>query len=66
MVITLYKINCPQCNVLKKKLDTAGISYSLVDDIEIMKARGYTKLPVLVVDDIEYSFSEAVKWINGR
>ena len=32
---TLYSTGCPKCQVLKKKLDTAGINYTIESDIEI-------------------------------
>ena len=32
MNITLYSTGCPQCKVLKAKLDQAGIKYNTVSD----------------------------------
>ena len=63
-MITLYTIHCPQCNVLKKKLDAAGISYTLIDDRNWLKENGYTLFPVLEVNGKQMDFSEARKWLE--
>ena len=66
MNIKLYTIHCPQCNVLKKKLDIAGISYSIIDDISVLEAMGYDSFPILKVDDKELNYIEAIKWLRER
>jgi glutaredoxin len=66
MKITLYTIHCPQCNVLKKKLDIAGISYSIIDDKDWLRENGYTKFPILEIDGKEYNFTEAIGWLKER
>jgi hypothetical protein len=32
MKIVLYTIGCPQCNVLEKKLNNAGVQYEIIND----------------------------------
>lgn len=66
MMIKLYTIHCPQCTVLKKKLDVAGISYTLIDDKEWLSANGYDKFPILEVDGVEYDFHNARKWLEEK
>ena len=66
MNITLYTIHCPACIVLRKKLDMAGINYSVVDDINTLNELGYTTFPLLQVDDKLMNFSEANKWLKER
>ena len=66
MNITLYTIHCPQCNVLRKKLDLAGISYTLIDDKEWLIRNGYDKFPILEVDGVKYDFHGARKWLEER
>ena len=66
MNITLYSTGCPQCNVLKTKLDKAGIKYRTVTDQATMTAMGFQVLPVLQVDNVTYKFVEAVKWIKEK
>ncbi len=64
MQITLYSNHCPKCNVLEKKLKQKNISYEEVNDIEIMKEKGYLTVPVLEVDSTSMDFRTANEWIN--
>ena len=65
-MIKLYTIHCPQCNVLKKKLDAAGISYTLIDDKEWLIANGYDRFPILEVDGNQMNFGQAITWLKER
>ena len=65
-MIKLYTIHCPQCNVLKKKLDTAGISYTLIDDKDWLSSNGYDKFPILEVDGNQMNFIQAITWLKER
>jgi len=65
MSIVLYSTNCPKCKVLEKKLNSFGIDYSIVTDVDVMEQKGFQSAPVLEVDDKIYEFSEAVKWLKG-
>ena len=62
--ITLYSTGCPKCNVIKKKLNNAGINYVEVTDINIMEELGIDAVPVLKVNDKMLSYIDAVKYIN--
>ena len=62
--IILYSTGCPRCNVLKKKLDSKGIKYSVYDDIDIMGKLGILSVPVLSVEDKLLKFEDAIKWVN--
>lgn len=65
MNITLYsKPGCPQCKVLKMKLDTAKIEYTHIEDEEAMIAAGATSAPMLIIDDAKYCGPKAIKWVN--
>ncbi len=66
MNLILYTIGCPKCNILKKKLDTAQIEYKICDDVEAIRNKGYTVLPILEIDDTPYEFGSAIKWVNER
>ena len=66
MNIKLYTIHCPQCNVLKKKLDLAGISYTLIDDEAWLRENGYDKFPILEVDGTEMDYITAINWLKER
>lgn len=65
MDVILYSTNCPKCKVLEKKLNSSGIDYSIVTDVDVMEQKGFQSAPVLEVDDKIYKFSEAVKWLKG-
>lgn len=64
MKITLFSTHCPKCNVLEKKLQQKNISYEEVNDVEIMKEKGYLTVPILEVDGMIMDFKTAVDWIN--
>lgn len=69
-MVTLYSTGCPKCNVLKKKLDAAGITYSLIEDesavLNVANKIGATTVPILEEDDKYMDFSAAIKWINDK
>lgn len=62
--VILYEHGCPRCKVLKMKLDQKGIEYETVNDVEVMKAKGFNEAPKLEVGDVVYGFKEAVDWIK--
>ena len=66
MMITLYSTGCPRCNVLVQKLNSKGIEYNVVNDVDIMTEKGIETVPVLEVDGQMMSFKEATDWVNGR
>ena len=66
MKIILYSTHCPKCNVLEKKLKEKNIIYEEVNDIEIMKEKGYMSVPVLEVDGVNMDFKTANDWINNN
>ena len=66
MAVVLYSTHCPKCNVLEKKLKQKNISYEEVNDIEIMKEKGYLSVPVLEIDSVNMDFKEASDWINNN
>lgn len=49
-MIVLYSNNCPKCKIIKDKLDTKKIKYTLVDDEKILLEKGFDFMPVLEVD----------------
>ena len=65
MSVVLFSTHCPRCNVLEKKLQQKNISYEEVNDVEIMKEKGYLSVPVLEVDGTSMDFKTANDWINS-
>ena len=66
MKVTLYSTNCPRCVVLEKKLQNAGIDYSINDNVEEMLSLGFMEAPILMVDRKAMSFKEANDWIGEQ
>lgn len=64
--VTLYSTHCPRCQVLEKKLEKAGISYTVCDDTAFMRAQGWNEAPILEVNGKIMDFRAAVAWINQR
>lgn len=64
--VILYEHGCPKCKILKMKLDKSGIMYETVNDVEVMKAKGFTEAPKLEVNGEIMSFKEAVEWLRGK
>lgn len=65
-MIVLYSTNCPKCQILKKKLDTKGVNYSIVTDVNTMVAKGLNLMPMLQVEDKLLDFAQAVEWVNKQ
>lgn len=66
MELVLYSTGCPQCSVLKKKLDAKGFSYRVNENVEAMLALGIDSVPVLSVDGELLGFAAANKWIGEQ
>lgn len=64
MNVVLYSTGCPQCNVLKKKLDDAGVQYEVENDVETMLAKGFSAAPMLEVDGEVMNLRKAFAWLN--
>lgn len=50
--------------MLEKKLKTKNIEYEEINDVEIMKEKGYLTVPILEVDGESMDFKKASDWIN--
>ena len=68
MNIILYKsTTCPQCRVVKMKLDKKNIPYIEELDVEVMTARGVKGIPTLEIDgELMTNLSDINKWINAQ
>ena len=66
MSVVLYSTHCPKCNVLEKKLKSAGIEYEEVDDVNVMLGMGLTSAPNLEVDGQIMDFAQATNWIKEQ
>lgn len=61
----LYTTGCPKCKVVSTKLSRAGVEYEICDDIEVMKSKGFTYMPMLEADGKVMDFAEILKWVGG-
>lgn len=66
MQIILYTTECPQCNVLTKKLEAKGIQFTKSSDVDAMLELGIDAVPVLSVDGELFAFADAVAWVNAQ
>lgn len=64
--VILYEHGCPKCKILKMKLDKSGVQYETVNDIEVMKTKGFNEAPKLEVNGEIMGFKEAVEWLRGQ
>lgn len=65
-IIILYEHGCPNCKMLKMKLDKKGIHYEDINDIELMKEKGFTEAPKLEVNGVVMGFKEAINWLKEQ
>lgn len=63
MDIILYSTHCPKCNILEKKLKEKSITYTEVNDVNVMTEKGFTTVPMLEVDGTVMDFKAASSWI---
>lgn len=63
-MVTLYSIGCDNCNELELELNRANIEYTIVDDIDKMRKMGFTRYPILEVDNALMNFERAMDWID--
>jgi glutaredoxin-related protein len=63
--VIVYTIHCPACNVLEKKLQKAGINYSVIDDVE--KMTSIEQFPMMQVNcGPLMTLKEANQWIKEK
>lgn len=63
--VIVYTIHCPACNVLEKKLQKAGIDYSIIDDAE--KMTNIEQFPMMLVNcGPLMTLKEANQWIKEK
>lgn len=61
----LYTTGCPQCKVLYKKLQAAGIEFDVCEDVARMRELGFAAAPVFELDNGKrMNFSEAIVWLR--
>lgn len=66
MNVILFSTHCPKCNILDKKLKEKNITYTEVNDVDVMTEKGFTTVPMLEVDGTVMDFKEANDWVNNN
>lgn len=64
--LTLYSTGCPQCKVLKAKLQAADIDFVEITDLSILAEKQIIFVPMLDIGDKLLGFSDSIKWIKER
>ena len=64
--LTLYSTGCPQCKVLKAKLQAANIDFVEITDLSILAEKQIIFVPMLDIGDKLLGFSDSIKWIKER
>ena len=64
--IILYTTHCPKCEILKEKLDNKNIIYEICTDKQIMISKGFRSAPILEVDNVAFTYLDAINWIKER
>lgn len=65
MDVVFYSTDCPKCKVLKAKLDSKGIDYTIFNDVDRMVEMGITTVPDLMVDGKLMNYKESIEWLNS-
>ena len=60
----LYSTGCPLCKTLEKKMQQAGVSFTIINDEEEMIRLGFQSVPVLYAFGKYMQFSEAMAYIS--
>lgn len=68
LLVTLYSNNCPRCKILEQRLKEHKIDFNIINDEDLMIAKGFQTSPILEVDGDVMNFSESIKWVmdNGK
>ena len=63
--IILYSTGCPKWEILKKKMGEKNISYTEINDIDIMNEKNITFVPMLEIEGKLLNYRESVSFINS-
>ena len=63
--IILYSTGCPKCEILKKKMGEKNISYTEINDIDIINEKNITFVPMLEIEGKLLNYRESVGFINS-
>lgn len=65
MKFIVYTIpGCPQCKVLKMKMNATGVEYECYEDQDKIEALGFKGAPVLIAGEEKFVGPAATKWFT--
>lgn len=65
-MVVLYSTHCPKCKLLEKQLNKQNIEYKVIDDKDVMIAKGFQSAPKLEINGEILDYTMALKWVmNG-
>ena len=63
--IVLYTTHCPICKVLQASLESLNTTYTVVDDVKIMRGLGIRSAPILEIDGVRLRAADALKYCEN-
>lgn len=64
MNIIMYSTGCPNCKRLEARLKKSGLKYEVCQDLEVLKEKNFSIIPVLEIDGETLTYRPAVTWVN--
>jgi glutaredoxin len=61
--IILYSTGCPNCQVLKAKLEEKNIEFEVCSDTQKIMSTGFRTVPLLEINGEIKTFTEAIMWV---
>lgn len=66
-MVTIYTTTtCPKCKILKQRMDSKGIKYEEVNDIETLSKKGIFSVPFIEVNNNLMDFNKSLNWIKEQ
>ena len=63
--IILYTTNtCHRCNAVKQILQVNNVEYDEITDIDIMRDRGFTEVPMMDVGEKTLDYGDISAWLK--
>lgn len=64
-MIKVLSTGCPNCRILKKKLEENNINHTEINNVNEILSYGVDKVPAIVLEDNTIlSYQEALKWVS--
>ena len=59
-----YTTHCPQCYGLENLLKMYKINYKTIDDLDLIRSKGFLSVPMLEIDNQTLNYKEALVYIR--